>query len=300
MIRLLFVRKPHVYLPEIQAYKDYLAENYPHVQIFETNNLKNKEHLYFDIIWHFMGNDNFAKGRYVVHEYNSLSTQPFAYLKNIIKRKTNAKPHQRVFLNRAVRRFFKFNDNIPNFCRDMGIDSSFFNVKLNEDPDYDFVYTGGFNRGLITKQFLDYFSQNMKNSTLLIVGDAPQKLQDHFKNNQNITFKGRVPYKEIPKLISNARFGLNIMPDVFPFNIQTATKVLEYAAIGLPIITTDYQWIRKFENRYEAKYFKLAPDMSNLSLDALNNYKFIKPNVSNLNWNEIIKKSNIFSFINSF
>lgn len=299
MTRLLFVRQPHVYLPEIPAYQNYLAKHYSYVDTFESTKLENADRLDFDIVWHFMGLDISAKGGYVVHEYNSLSTQPFSLLKNIVKKMVNTKPHQRVFLNETVQSIFSFKDNIPSFCRDMGVDRAFFEVKPNKNPKYDFVYAGGLNRGYIIKQFLNHFSLNMKDATLLLVGDAPQKLQEQFKHSPNITFHGRVSHEDIPILLSNARYGLNIMPDVFPFNIQTATKVLEYAAIGLPIITTDYQWIRNFEDQHQGKCFKLKSDMSNLSLEALHRFEFKTPNMKNMSWDDVIRNSNVFSFLDN-
>lgn len=299
MTRLLFVRQPHVYLPEIPAYQDYLARYYPSVQTFESTKLENPDPLDFDIVWHFMGMDRAAKGRYVVHEYNSLSTQPFSTLKDFVKRTVNAKPHQRVFLNKTVQSAFRFKDDIPSYCRDMGVDRAFFDATPSKNTKYDLVYAGGLNRGPIIKQFLDHFSSNVKEATLLLVGDAPQKLQDNFKDAPNIIFHGRVPYEEIPILLSNARYGLNIMPDIFPFNIQTATKVLEYAAIGLPIITTDYQWVRRFEDEYKGKCFKLNSDMSNLSLEALSRFDFKTPNIENMGWDEVIHGSGLFSFLDN-
>ncbi len=300
MTKILFVRKEHVYLPEISAYKSYLAKYYPSVQTFESTELGDYSLKDFDIIWHFMGAD--FKGRdsnsnYVVHEYNSLSTMPFAKAKNYIKSHMNTKPNRRVFLNEIVLDGFGFDDDVPYGLRDMGVDDAFFDVSLSDSPEYDFICVGGLNRGKVVRRCLRHFAKNMKDTSLLLVGDAPDALRTKFQDCDNIIFKGRVSYEQIPSLMANARYGLNLMPDIYPFNIQTATKVLEYAAVGLPIITTDYKWANDFEVSSQGRYFKLSSDMSNLSLDALDSFDFLLPDVSSLRWSNIIEKSGIFSFL---
>lgn len=297
MTKILFIRRPHVYLPEIAAYKSYLAKHHPLVKTFESTNLDKFDPMDYDVVWHFMGQDMKGDGRYVVHEYNSLSTPPFVFLKNQVKKLINIKPDKRIFLNKTVFDVFSFKDDTPHCLRDMGVDEDFFQTKPAACPSYDFIYAGGLNRGDIIIQTLEHFANNMSDASIVLVGDAPKPLKARFKGNKNIIFKGRVPYSEVPILMSNARYGLNIMPDIKPFNIQTATKVLEYAAIGLPIVTTSYKWINDFEANNKSAFFKIKPDLSNLSLKELDEFTFITPNIEELSWDNIIKKSNIFSFL---
>ena len=297
MTKLLFVRQPHVYLPEISAYKSYLAKQHPTVQTFESTDLQTYSPTDYDILWHFMGQDIKGQGNYVVHEYNSLSTQPFASTKNFIKRMINARPDQRVFLNEIVSKAFNFKDSVPHFLRDMGVDDAFYSTKLSHTPQYDFICVGGLNREPTISQFLEHFSQKMSDATLLLVGDAPAILKQRFRHAENITFKGRVSYQDIPNLMAQAKYGLNLMPDIYPFNIQTATKVLEYAALNLPIISTNYQWIKDFENDYKTTCFKLSANMENLSLQKLHQFEFKIPDISSLRWHNVIEQSGIFSFL---
>ena len=297
MTSLLFVRKPDVYLPEVSAYEKYLAKHFPEVKTSQSTDLKDYNLNDYDIVWHFMGLDRSGGGRYVVHEYNSLSTQPFAAQKNIIKRILNAKPNRRVFLNETVKDVFRFNDQIPGYLRDMGIDQAFFNTLPNLNPEYDFICCGGLNRGPVLSRILEHFESRMDGASILLVGEAPQFLQEQFAGAPNITFQGRVTYDKVPNLMGKARYGLNIMPDIYPFNIQTATKVLEYAAMGLSIVSTDYQWIRQYEEKYGGRCFKLSSDMRNLSMQALEDFDFVTPDLSSLQWHNIIKQSEIFSFL---
>lgn len=297
MSKILFVRKPHVYLPELPAYKQYLAKHHPKVTTIESTYLESYNPKEYDIIWHFMGLDTNGAGNYVVHEYNSLSTQPFAKLKNIIKNTINKKPDRRVFLSEKVRADFGFKDDVPSHIRNMGIDEQFFGTKHAESPEYNFIYVGGLNRGPIIEKVLDNFKTNLKGATVLLVGDAPSELKQRYKDCKNIIFHGRVAYENVPALLGKARYGLNIMPDTYPFNVQTATKVIEYCAAGLPVVTTDYEWIRTFEKETGAACFKIDGQGSNMTMDALAAFEFNSPSCGNLKWEQVIAESGIFGFL---
>jgi glycosyltransferase involved in cell wall biosynthesis len=297
MTRLLFVRTPKVYLPEVAAYRDYLSRHCPNVSVFDITDLPSYNAADYDILWRFMGMDLKARGNMVVHEYNSLSAPPYAHIKNTIKKATNGKPDMRVFLNARVRDVFGFRDNLPAYCRDMGVDTAFFNVTKVCAPKYDFVFAGGLDRGPVITKFLDHFANTLKGMTLLLVGDVPEHIKQKYKDCSGVIFHGRVPYRDVPSLLAQSRYGLNIMPDVFPFNIQTATKVLEYCALGLPVITTDYPWIRDFEAQHNAALFKLDSDMGNLTREKLEQFTFKIPDMMAYEWGKVIEKSGIFSFL---
>jgi hypothetical protein len=40
-----------------------------------------------------------------------------------------------------------------------------------------------------------------------------------------------------------ARAGLNLVPAHRPYTVQTSTKVLEYLAVGLPVVSNRYPWM---------------------------------------------------------
>jgi len=297
MTKLLFVRNSDVYLPEVSAYKAYLQKKYPHVIVNESTEFSGYNPMDFDILWHFMGVDVKGEGDFVVHEYNSASTPPCANAKNLIKKAVNAKPNQRIFLNKTVKEAFNFNDDVPFFMRDMGIDTQFFNTPKPQEPDYDFIMVGGLDRGKPIYDFLDHLVTETSNFRALLVGNVPDEMRRRYEAAENITFHGRAAYEEVPSLMAKASYGLNIMPDKPPFNLQTSTKALEYCAIGLPIITTNYKWINHFESATGARFFKLEKDLSNLNSYSLSHIDPIVPNVEQFNWDIIIEKSGIFSFL---
>jgi hypothetical protein len=98
-------------------------------------------------------------------------------------------------------------------------------------------------------------------------------------------------------MVQEARFGLNLMPDVYPLNAQTATKIIEYCALGMPIVSTDYKWVRRFALKRDANIFFLNKDLSNLTLHDISAFKFRTPDVSDLEWNRLIADSKIFDVI---
>jgi len=241
-----FGRRAKTYLPEITAYIDYINNNVEGWSGYDSQEIEGYDPLDFDVVWRFMGFDVAGKGNLVVHEYNSLSTGLLASPKNHVKKILNVKPAARVFLNRVVRSQFSFGDGIPYAM---------------------FVYAGSLkDRGAIIPKALEHFKTNCPNASLLVVGKVPDYINQHFGGAENITFTGRVSYSDVPALAKKARFGLNLMPDIYPFNSQTATKVLEYCALGLPVVSSDYKWVRRFEAKRLGRFFFLNKDFSNLTL----------------------------------
>ncbi len=297
MTKLLFVRQAKVYLPEIAAYKKYLEARYPHVEIKQSTDVQSYNPKDYDILWYFMGANIVRKANYIVHEYNSASTPPYASTKNFIKKIINTKPNQRIFLNKTVKEAFCFKDNVPEYLRDMGIDPAFFKTKKPKSPEYDFIMVGGLDRGDSINKILGYISEKTPELNLLIVGEVPSNLAKAYQDAKNIIFYGRVAYDQVPELMASAKYGLNIMPDMHPFNAQTSTKAIEYCAVGLPLITTDYKWINQFEKQAAAQFFKLNSDFSNLTVQNLREYAFKTPDMSGYDWNKVIERSGIFSFL---
>lgn len=298
MRTLLFEGPAHTYLPEIPAYIRFLEQNFPGIRAYNAAEIRDYTPSEFDIIWRFMGMDMRGQGRYVVHEYNSLSTGRTAHLKNRMKRLLNAKPDRRVYLNKIVKTGFTFRDDIPYGFRDMGIASRFFDVRPK--PEYDFVYAGSIHRGPEVMQMLDHFATTLKDATILIVGAANPDVMDYYKVAPNIVFAGRVHYTEVPELMAKGRYGLNLVPDEYPYNVQTATKVLEYCALGLPVVSMKYRWAEHFTQQKDARFFWLEKDFSNLNLENIRTFDFKIPDVENRRWKHVIAQSGVFDFLTNF
>lgn len=278
--------KKSAYTPEAYAYETYLKERGHQVQLDYTLDPNN------DINLNFMGVIPFwrkKEGRAVeIHEYQSLSTPPYASFKNLVKKVVNEKPQGRIFLNEFVCKGFDFKDDIPFICRDMGVDEALFQ-KPNSNPDYDILYCGSITGrvGLI-----DVLLSLSKKYKIIIVGNVSE-YESTLLNNNNITLLGVVPRHQLPEIYKNARFGLNFTPDIYPFNIQTSTKTLEYLASGLGVISNRYHWSEAFFK--DLKYTPLWID-NNFSID---NYSHINLDVSHFSWSNILLNCNFEKFIMS-
>lgn len=303
MFKILYERKPNVYLPEIDAYCTYLAQNHPQVQAFDSGAMDAAEiaGASFDAVWKFMGFDSTKSSSscYVIHEYGSLSVPPFARAKNWLKKIVNVRPQQRVFLNARVRNDFGFCDDVPTHLRDMGIDARFF-VEASQKmaiPEFDFVYCGSLYRDRSVMEFLKFCAQSPTMGRVLVVGEVTSEDANDLERSGRITLTGRIPYHQVPDVLCTARFGLNIIPDMYPYNIQTSTKILEYAAVGLPIISNSYPWVRQFEQERGGRFFYLPKDLHRLTLRDVEGFDFVTPDVSDLRWSHVIKRSGVFDFL---
>ena len=227
------------YTPEAYAYEKYLKKLGHQIQLDYELDPDNDINIYF------MGTRPFWKkneGRAIeVHEYQSLSTPPYAQFKNLAKKIVNKKPNGRIFLNEFLHRDLSFSDNIPYIYRDMGVDEALFQSP-SENPLYDIVYCGSIagRNGLI--EVLRRLAGNYK---VVVVGQVSD-LESSLLKHENITILGRVERKDLPEIYRNSRFGLNFTPNIYPYNIQTSTKTLEYLASGLGVISNKYKWSEEF------------------------------------------------------
>lgn len=288
MKKILMLSSGKAILPEINAYKKYITD----YQIVDSRELDIIDFTEFDLIWKFMGTDIFRKLDIpVIHEYASLSTGKFPKLKNEIKRVFNIKPKVRIFLNKNVKNEFGFNDKIPYIYRDMGIDECFF-IK-NERKNYDFVYVGSMSndRGIVN--ILEKFTQDLKNSSLLMIGEPDKSIYEAYKKYSNIVFTGKLKYQDVPKIASQAEYAINYIPDKYPYNLQTSTKLLEYIAMNLKVITTDYLWVNEFEKEREMKFYRVLNDLRELDEKNLRNFNFKNTNIKDRLWKNIIDKSKV-------
>lgn len=278
------------YTPEAYAYEKYLKELGHQVQLDYELDPNNDVNIYF------MGTRPFWKkkeGRAIeIHEYQSLSTPPYAKLKNFSKKIINNKPNGRIFLNDFVHEHLFFEDKVPFIYRDMGVDENLFQ-KPNENPDYDIVYCGSVSgrNGLI-----ETLLNLAKSYKVLVVGKLTIEDRD-LLNSKNITLIGVVNRDLLPEIYREARFGLNFTPDIYPYNLQTSTKTLEYLASGLGVISNKYEWAEQFFKKIDYKPFWLN---NNTTLDSIEFDGLTSCDCSviqDYSWDKILSHSNFAGFL---
>ena len=270
------------FLPEAAAYKAYLNENGYCCKIIHKHCTNIEK---FDAIILFHGFHPFWK-KYpsiVIGEYHSLSTGRYSRIKDYLKVTLNVKSNLYIFLNEPVRMHLGFSENV-NYClRSMGYDQDLIcNQSLKE---YDIVYVGSYRPGL-SSVIKRLSSLNLK---IAVVGFSLKGV-----SYKNAIFFDRQDQKNTFKIMSKAKFGLNYVPDIWPWCIQDSTKVIEYCASGLGVITNRYFWVNEFENQRRAKFMTL--DTLN-SKDDLYEFDFVKPDVSDLEWKSLISKSGLLKKI---
>lgn len=277
------------YTPESYAYEKYLSAAGHTVQLSYDLDPDN------DINIFFMGTRPFWKkqeGRAVeIHEYQSLSTPPYAKLKDFSKKIINRKPSGRIFLNDFVCKGLNFEDNISCIYRDMGVDDALYQTP-SENPLYDIIYCGSVagRVGLI-----EALLKLAKNYKVVVVGKVSEQEQMLLQVG-NITLLGQVSRDQLPEIFRNARFGLNYTPDIYPFNIQTSTKTLEYLASGLGVISNRYRWMEGFSELHNLDVVWMDDTVPNVDVN-IDKCDF---GFSIYSWDNVLKNSKLLEFLESY
>lgn len=277
------------YTPESYAYTNYLRSKGWVVQLDSTLDTNNDINIYYMGIRPFWRK---KEGRALeIHEYQSLSTAPYAKLKNLLKKNINNKPAGRIFLNEVVETEFSFGDKVPFIYRDMGVDDLFFK-KDDTQPEFDIVYAGSIDSrvGLIEV----ILSLAKMGFSILIIGILSDVTANRLKKYSQIVLIGKVNYTEVPRFYRLARFGLNFTPDLYPYNIQTSTKTLEYMASGLGVISNRYIWAESFfkEINYSPIWLE---DIHSKSL--YDNRLQLNLDFEQYRWSNILERSNFTNFL---
>ena len=245
------------------------------------------------VVWWFCGRvplreAHRLRGAFQIHEYASASIPPYAWLKDQVKHWTQPRPDYRIYQNGWVRERMGFADGVPHALRDMGVAEYFFDTHPHTPaPEFDLVYLGEMSRLLAFIPVLQAI--DAAGRSLLLVGDVPAELQMHLP--PNVTCTGRVAHADVPRHLRRARFGLNLVPNATPFHQQTSTKVLEYCAVGLRVVSNAYPWVRYCMAQHKAHFYLLRDDPSSLTTsfgEALDAYPYEVPDVRALAWPQVL------------
>ncbi|MNF27967.1 hypothetical protein D3C85_540390 [compost metagenome] len=279
------------YTPEAYAYEKYLMSKGVSVQLDYAESLCGDN----DLNVFFMGLRVGRKKNKAleIHEYQSLSTAPFAKIKDHIKSTFNRKPQGRIFLNDIVKANLNFgHDQVPYICRDMGVDKSFYQ-KPSINPDFDIIYSGSINgRPGLVEQMYKLAEDGFK---IIVVGESTPGTRNIFsKFGRKVFFTGRVTREELPEIYRNCRAGLNFTPDIYPFNLQTSTKTLEYLASGLIVLTNRYKWSESFFYGQERHCVFLGQVNQ---MDDIKNQEDHFIGIEKFEWSKILSSADLHGFI---
>lgn len=278
------------YTPEAFAYEKYLTNLNHKVELGYTLDPNNDINIYFLGVRPFW---KICRGRAKeVHEYQSLSTPPYAKLKNLSKKLLNKKPDGRIFLNDLVCKNMNSRDNVPYIYRDMGVDESLFQIP-SINPSYDVIYCGSISGRTGLMEILLNIAKFYK---VIVVGKVSED-EKRTLSVENITLAGIISRKELPKIYREARFGLNFTPDIYPYNVQTSTKTLEYLASGLGVISNKYEWAENFFKKinYQPFWLNHNTTLDSKRLDDLTSCDHSI--MQEYSWNNILYHSNFDGFL---
>ena len=277
-----FIANGKAHLPEIDAYVQFFTARNWTTNIFRTTPSLS-ELKPFLVEWHIMGVDTLPRVPYrkKIHEYSSVSIGKGAKLKNLLKKWFTVSPDFRIFQSPWVAQQMNLLDK-PFVYRDMGVANSFF-TKEKIEKEFDFVYTGSFENNRQLRPMIHAFLNNFSTtSKMLLIGNIPSWLQEISSNR--LVLIHQVPNSEISKWLKKAKYGINYIPNIYPFNHQTSTKLLEYCACNLKIITTVYPWVNEFEQKYQGNFFKLDQKNTNFNPHSLEQFPFSTPSIPNESW----------------
>lgn len=250
-----FVHSGDAYLPELQAYVAFVEAAGHQAQVHRDSASVPTDAT---VLWWLCGQVSLASAQrfaaaFQIHEYASASVPPLAWLKDCVKRWRQPQPDYRLYQNEWVRQRLGFADGVLYEYRDMGVAPEFFDAPVPPiEPEFDYVYLGEMRR---LRHFLPLFDALARlQRRVLLIGDVPDDLKQRLQQHVNLVFAGRVPHSAVPAQLRRARCGLNLVPDEVPYSEQTSTKLLEYCAVGLPVLSTDYIWVRRFEQLHAARF----------------------------------------------
>jgi len=300
--KILFVRSAHEAYPEIAAYRSVLSNVYE-TEEGDLSILKRKNGLDAAILWMIMG---FYPRRpaagMVIHDYRSLSVGRLRRIKDCVKRALNAQPDARIFQNDDIRTMMDFQDGIPSFLLPMGVPSFVLQHRRRADDSThgcDFCYIGAMSAERRTQEMLDSFVRRFGRSrTFHLYGMAPRFLIDRYRAFPNIVFQGRKGQGDVFDALVRARVAVNYFPTHPPHTMQTPTKLLEYAALGLRVLSNEQPSSRQACARYGFfSQWGPAQDMFAGLPDALDWPDNTSFNPSPLLWPNVIASSGVIAFL---
>jgi len=217
----------------------------------------------------------------LVADIPSRSTGQFRRIKDYLKIVLNHKPDIALFLNQYVEASKIARGGHLKLYRGMGFRSDLVQPR-RESIEIEAIYSGSMQRpGVLSA--LNLLQE--KGLNISIVGE-----ERTFQAHPNIEFLGRRNIEETYGVYAKAGIGLNIVPDVEPFNYQDSTKLIEYCATGLKVVTSVYPWMLNFEEESNARFFRL-----NLSTTAeeIKDFDYVIPNVQDWAWERVLHNSKL-------
>lgn len=292
-----FVHEGKAAYPDVRAYMEYFSGAYKTVECRpeEAEALAGSEGP--TACWYMMGfYRKRVPGVLTIHDYRSLSVGRFRRGKDFLKRLLNVDPDIRIFQNDAIRKALGFTRDGRTIYLPMGVPRMFIDQRdLVADPTVDFIYIGSMLGERKCELMLDSFLKRFgATKSFDLYGPRNPELEARYSGKDNIRFRGLVDQAELPRLLKSARVGVCYFPVHYPHVLQTPTKLMEYAALGMRILANEHPQSRITSDHYgiacqwgdTADMFAGVPD----SLDWATN-QALDP--AAMEWGQVIAASGI-------
>ncbi|MFT6842928.1 MAG: glycosyltransferase involved in cell wall biosynthesis [Psychroserpens sp.] len=129
------------------------------------------------------------------------------------------------------------------------------NVVNNKDKN-ELFYIGGIsnNRGLdVTIEAIKILKDEFPDVFMHYVGSYDQKILDNLdlkSIENNVKFYGEMPLLDGLQYSRNAKIGLSILKPIENYTKSYSTKIFEYMALGMPVITSNFQLYKDVVERF--------------------------------------------------
>lgn len=296
-MKVCFISNSKAFMPELDAYIELLTKE--GIDVCLAKNKKVARTMNADLYFRFggiiFGRVDWTKSE--IHEYHSASTGIFPRFKNMVKSVLSSHADGFCFLNYWVQKQFIYSSKKAVIIRDMGAEKKIFRSAESNKKIYDIVYAGSISGkpGLIE----EVTRLSKLGVNIVIAGTASDEEKTRLHNLTGVTFLGRISREEVIELYSKSRFGLNYIPEMYPFTDQTSTKIIEYLVAGLPIISNEYQWISSHSGTYGYDYLRL--NLINTKHDLVSSETYIISDDAKKKflWNNVIDESDLIEVIKS-
>ena len=192
-------------------------------------------------------------------------------------------------------------DGVPSIEVDMGVPSFAKNIRGGaSNAGSTFCYIGELSRERDTHRMITSFLRHAtSDDRFLLVGPCETKIAAKFAPRSNLVFTGRVSQERALEYVASSDIAVCFVPNRRPYQVQTPTKLLEYAALGKPIIANACPSILRTANRYGIRVLAAEDDLfAAIAAGAVvqDNHDF---DAARVTWPAVLEQANIRTAINT-
>ncbi|MGF9764228.1 hypothetical protein AAII07_54915 [Microvirga sp. 0TCS3.31] len=253
--RIVFIHEGKAAYPDVAAYMAYFQDRF-RIEEAPADVARADPELANTICWHMMGfYPRRLPAAFVIHDYRSLSVGMGRRAKDWIKARFNHRPDLRIYQNESIKRALSINDGAPEVFLPMGVPDFILRYRQAE-PSADqsrseFCYIGAMLPERRIDTMIDSFLARYGSTKVLALYGQPEPdLVNRYQKNTNVRFAGTLPQSELFPILSSYSAAVCYFPNHYPHVLQTPTKLLEYAALGMRIIANEQPQSRISAEQY--------------------------------------------------